>query len=290
MSAVSGSLLAVEETVAASFPILPSLIVIPLLTAIVIGLLPRDRADYTKLAALVGSSITAAVSIFLLADFQTDVAGFQFVVDTEWVPSLGLSWLLAVDGISLFLVVLTGILFPIAILDHRTPSRSEAVLPVAHAADGRLDGCLHGPRPAAVLLVLRGRARPDVLPDRWLGPRGSGLRGHEVLPLHDGGLGPDAGRHRQRGLPHRPSTGAHRSTVRVLAEQQALSDTAAVRLHLVRHRLCGEGAAVPAHTWLPDAHTEAPTAGSVILAGVMLKLGTYGFIRFGRVPLPDGRR
>ena len=45
----------------------------------------------------------------------------------------------------------------------------------------------------------------------------------------------------------------------------------------------------PFHTWLPDAHVEAPTAGSVILAGVMLKIGTYGFLRFARAVLPRGR-
>ena len=46
----------------------------------------------------------------------------------------------------------------------------------------------------------------------------------------------------------------------------------------------------PLHTWLPDAHTEAPTAGSVILAGVMLKLGTYGFLRFGLYLFPEAAR
>ena len=105
-----------EAAAAATFPILPALIAIPVLTAVVIGLLPPSRPDYAKVAALVGSSITGAISVFLLADFDASDGGFQFLVQQDWVPSLGLSWLLAVDGISLFLVVLTGILFPISII------------------------------------------------------------------------------------------------------------------------------------------------------------------------------
>jgi NADH-quinone oxidoreductase subunit M len=70
--------------------------------------------------------------------------------------------------------------------------------------------------------------------------------------------------------------------VRVLAEAQALSDTAALLVFIsFAIAFAVKVPLFPLHTWLPDAHTEAPTAGSVILAGVMLKLGTYGLIRFG---------
>ena len=111
-------LVAAEDAVAAapSFPILTTLIVVPFVTALVLAVLPSSRADYAKLTALIGSSVTGALSIFVLADFELGFAGFQFVEKYEWVSSFDLNWFLAVDGISLFLVVLTGILFPIAIL------------------------------------------------------------------------------------------------------------------------------------------------------------------------------
>jgi NADH-quinone oxidoreductase subunit M len=113
----AGATLAVEEASApATFALLPALIIIPVLTALVIGLLPASRGDYAKVTALMGSTITGAVSLFVLAEFNSADGGFQLVSRADMVPSLGLSWYLAVDGISLFLVVLTGILFPIAIV------------------------------------------------------------------------------------------------------------------------------------------------------------------------------
>jgi NADH-quinone oxidoreductase subunit M len=83
-------------------------------------------------------------------------------------------------------------------------------------------------------------------------------------------------------------TGVTSFDVTFLAENQALSDTAALLVFLsFAAAFAVKVPLFPFHTWLPDAHTEAPTAGSVILAGVMLKLGTYGFIRFGVYLFPS---
>ena len=99
-----------------AFPILSALIFVPIIGAIVVALLPKRRPEYPKLVALMASVATAAMSIWLMASFETSDAGFQFVSKHTWIEAWGISWHLGVDGISLFLVVLTGILFPLAIL------------------------------------------------------------------------------------------------------------------------------------------------------------------------------
>ena len=101
--------------------------------------------------------------------FETGDAGFQFVEKTTWIADLGISWHLGVDGISLFLVVLTGVLFPIAILGAPAAPRRQAVLRLAPAARGRLPRRVPRARPLPVLRVLRDRARADVLPHRRAG-------------------------------------------------------------------------------------------------------------------------
>ncbi len=134
-------------------------------------------------------------------------AGYQFEVNRSWISEFGISWHLGIDGISLFLVVLTGILFPIAILatdPHHDAKRYYAWLLLLQA------GCLgrvHVARSLPLLRDVRDRAGADVLPDRRLGLRQPGLRGAQVLPVHDARLGADAGRHRDAGLPRprRPS-------------------------------------------------------------------------------------
>ena len=89
--------LIVAASSSATFPVLPSLLIVPTAGALVVAFLPRARKDLTKLVALIFSTITCALSLWLLSDF-------------------GISWSFGVDGISLFLIVLTGILFPIAFL------------------------------------------------------------------------------------------------------------------------------------------------------------------------------
>ena len=282
MSAVISTLATEVGAEAASFPILPSLIVVPVMTAIVIALLPASRGDYVRLAALVGSSITGAISVFLLADFDKADPGFQFLVQTEWVPSLGLSWLLAVDGISLFLVVLTGIIFPIAILTsepHHDPKPYYLWIMLLMAGS-------MGAFMALDLLLFFLFFEVVLVPMYFLiGGWGHDGRVYAAMKFFLYTMAASAlmlvGIVSVVFLTAR-TTGIVSFDVRFLAENQALSDTAALLVFLsFAMAFAVKVPLFPVHTWLPDAHTEAPTAGSVILAGVMLKLGTYGFIRFG---------
>ena len=97
------------------FPILTALVLTPAISAVIVALLPTRRLDVVRVFGLAAAVLTGALSIALLVAFDRESGGFQFVSFHEWIPSFGISWHLGVDGISLFLVVLTGVLFPIAL-------------------------------------------------------------------------------------------------------------------------------------------------------------------------------
>lgn len=284
-----GAVLGTEAVGSApSFPILPSLIVIPALTAVLIALLPRSRAEFARLAALVGSAITGAISLFMLADFETANPGLQFVTRQDWVPSLGISWFLAVDGISLFLVVLTGILFPVAILTaepHHNPKPYYVWLMLLMAGS-------MGAFVALDLLLFFLFFEVVLVPMYFLiGGWGHEGRVYAAMKFFLYTMAASAlmlvGIVSVVFLTAR-ETGVTTFDVTALASAQALTDTAALLVFIsFAIAFAVKVPLFPFHTWLPDAHTEAPTAGSVILAGVMLKLGTYGFIRFGVYLFPS---
>ncbi|MCC6437912.1 MAG: NADH-quinone oxidoreductase subunit M [Acidimicrobiales bacterium] len=287
------SLLAATEAVSPPFPhLLTSLIVVPAVGALLVALISKSRPDACRQVGFLASALTAALSIFVMIEFQTGEGDFQFVETATWIKEFGIGWKLGVDGISLFLVVLTGVLFPLAIL---------AVIPE------------HDPKPYyAWLLVLQSSSMGVFLaldlfvffvffeivlvPMYFLiGKWGHGNRTYAALKFFIYTMFGSAvmlvGIISLVALTQRATGGDVTFDLRVLADAQVLSTNTA------RAVFCAFALAFsikvpifPLHTWLPDAHTEAPTAGSVILAGVMLKLGTYGFLRFGLYLFPEASR
>ena len=104
------------EHATVGFPILTMLVMVPAVGALLTALVGNRRPDLVKLVALLSSVVTAGMSIWLLAAFRAHSGDFQFVSKHSWISAWGISWHLGVDGISLFLVVLTLFLFPIALL------------------------------------------------------------------------------------------------------------------------------------------------------------------------------
>ena len=98
------------------FPLLTATVVLPAIGALVTALVSRRRVESARLVATLFSVATAALTVAILVSFETGDAGFQMVEKTTWISDLDISWHLGIDGISLFLVVMTGVLFPIAIL------------------------------------------------------------------------------------------------------------------------------------------------------------------------------
>jgi NADH-quinone oxidoreductase subunit M len=274
-----------------SFPILTALILVPVIGAFVVSFVSKRRPDLVKLIALGFSGITAAMSIWLLCTFKTGEAGMQFVSKHSWIKPWGISWNLGVDGISLFLVVLTGLLWPIALLGadaHHDEKPYTAWLLILQAgvmgSFMSLDLFLFFVFFEIVLVPMY------FLIGRW-GYEGRvyaatkfflytmvgsalmlvGLVTTVLLAKHDIGHMTFDVTEIAKGSHFAASTG------RWLFLAFAIAFAVKVPLF-------------PLHTWLPDAHTQAPTAGSIILAGVLLKLGTYGLIRFNVTLFPEASR
>ena len=270
----------------ATLPLLNALIIVPAVGAVVVVLLPRNRPELARQVGVLASAITGALSVYLLVEFETGDPGFQFESVQSWIPDLGISWHVGIDGISLFLVVMTALIFPIVlagVAPHGDPKAYTAWMLVLQAASigafVALDLFLFFVFFEFVLVpmyfLIAGWGYSE---RRYAATKfflytmfGSALMLVAIVAVAllsaDGGLTFD---------------------LIELAERQALSTDAA--------RLCFAAFAlafaikvpiVPVHTWLPDAHTQAPTAGSVILAAVMLKLGTYGLLRFGLYLFPE---
>ena len=282
---MSTFLLAAEASEAVQFPLLPTIIAVPLLTVAALLLLPPSRADYVKLTALVGSLITGAISVYLLWNFAVGDGGFQFVSRYDW-GGLGLSLFLGVDGISLFLVVLTGVLFPVAILTtdpHHDPKPYYVWMMLLMA--GSMGAFL-----ALDLLLFFMFFEVVLVPMYFLiGGWGHGDRIYSAMKFFLYTMAASALMLvgiASLAILAAPAEGLT-FDVTVLA-QHDLSSLASTLIFLsFALAFAVKVPLFPVHTWLPDAHTEAPTAGSVILAGVMLKLGTYGMLRFGVYLFPQ---
>jgi NADH-quinone oxidoreductase subunit M len=266
------------------FPILSSLIVLPIAGALLL-LFVRDEEHNEKTIraiALIVSGLVFLETMLLWSRFDAASPEFQFVERHDWIPSFGISYLLGVDGISLLLVVLTGFLTPIALLGSwesvhkRVRAFSIFILLLESAMIGVFlsldlflfyvfwDAMLV---PMYFLIGIWGYERRVYAAVKFLlyTMAGSVLMLLAIL-----------------GLAYLQSvaTGAYSFDLLKLYELSIPQSTQVWFFLAFALAFAIKVPLFPFHTWLPDAHVEAPTAGSVILAGVLLKMGTYGLVRF----------
>ncbi len=260
----------------------------PLAGLLVLVLLPSKSKDLIRIWANLASFAGFLVSLPLLSRFQTGVSGFQFEERFDWIPTLGAHYHIGIDGISLLLLMLTTLMGFIATLcswnaiQDRTKEYYAMFLLLQTGMLGvflSLDFFLFYIFWELVLVPMY------FIIGIWGGPRklyaaikfflytlaGSVLMLLGILTLY---------------FQHATQFGTYSFEI---------SDLMRTNLPLGMQQLVfwafflGFAIKVPMfpfHTWLPDAHVEAPTAGSVILAAVLLKMGTYGFLRFSLPLLP----
>src|SRR4029450_2429650 len=264
------------------------LLAIPVIGAVILVLIPRQRSKAHFSCALFFTSLTFIWSLNILSQFDGVQGEMQLVERVPWMRFYGIEYLVGIDGISIFLVLLTTFLMPIAILASWsvTEKVKEYLIFMLLLETGMLGAFV-----ALDLFLFYVFWEVMLVPmyfliGVWGGTRriyaaikfviytmaGSLLMLVAIIYL--------AARHAE-------------------AEQALTFDLLKLYdLHLPLDEQAWLFAAFalsfaikvplfPFHTWLPDAHVEAPTAGSVILAGVLLKLGTYGFLRFAMPLFPD---
>ena len=259
----------------------------PLVGAILILLLvrgsPEDVARNARWSALWTSGITFFISLFIWVNFDTSTHAFQFVEKAPWMPEYKINYHMGVDGISMFFVLLSTLLTPICIgaswnaIQDKVKEYMVAFLVLETMMVGMfcaLDFVAFYIFFEAVLIPM------FLIIGVWGGPRrvyaafkfflytllGSVLMLLAILVAYF-----------QAGTTDIPTLMVFDFPLNLQYWMWlAFFASFAVKVPMW-----------PVHTWLPDAHVEAPTAGSVILAGVLLKMGGYGFLRFSLPMLPE---
>lgn len=267
-----------------TLPWLSLAIFVPIVAGILVLIMGSDeRADFTRKLALFGSVISFLVTLPVYFGFDGSTAQMQFVENTPWIDAFSATYHLGVDGISMWLVLLTSFITVIVVLagweviTKRVAQYMAAFLILSGLMVGvfaALDGLLFYLFFEATLIPMY------IIIGVWGGPNrvyaafkfflytllGSLLTLIAFIYLYTQTGSFDIQVWQQAKLGYTPQ----------LLIFFALLAAFAVKVPMW-----------PVHTWLPDAHVEAPTGGSIVLAAIMLKLGAYGFLRFSLPIAPD---
>ena len=273
---------------------------IPVLGAIVILCLPRDNDNLVKWVAVATTIPPLLMAIWLYLNFDRSVPGFQYMQTADWIPSFNIAYRVGVDGISITMVLLTALLSFLCIFASWGISKA---VKAYFALFLLLDAGMMGVFVALDFFLFFVFWEVMLLPmyfliGIWGGPRkeyaaikfflytllGSALMLISILALYFNTTD--------------PATGQHTFSMIAMMDQSNHSEWLrtgmifgqSVPIVIWVALFIGFAIKIPAfpfHTWLPDAHVEAPTAISVILAGVLLKMGTYGILRINYAMFPE---
>ncbi len=272
-----------------NFPILTILILLPALGAVVLACIPGKSKETLRTTALGFTLVNFCLSLVPLLYFDSSTYKMQFIEQATWIPGIGVSYFLGIDGISLLLVLLTTFLSIIAILCSWSAIEDRVKEFMIHLLI--LETGMLGVFCSLDMILFFVFWEIGLIPMYFLigvfgGPRklyanikfflytlfGSVFMLVGILALY---------------YSHGNITGEYTFNLLKLYEVVYPYN---LQWWIFAAFFLGFAIKVPIfpfHTWLPDAHVEAPTAGSVILAGVLLKMGTYGFLRFNLPLLAD---
>jgi NADH-quinone oxidoreductase subunit M len=265
---------------------LTALVFVPSVAAVLVLLLPRAYENLARYVALAGSLVALGISLYMFFGFDVDAQGFQYVVREDWVDigAFNLQYFMGVDGLSMPLLVLTTVLTTASVLVSFSVTRrqrayyalllvlSTSVLGVFSALDFMLFFLFWELElfPMFLLIAVWGSGRKEYSATKFVlyTIAGSAFMLVAILVL---------------------AFNANTFDIEVLG-RSTFSGTLLPLTWVFLFLFIGFAVKLPIfplHTWLPDAHSDAPTAVSVMLAGVLLKMGGYGIIRMCVTILPE---
>lgn len=270
------------------FPLLTTLIFLPLVGAAVVALVPAQRASLVRPLALVFGVAELALVGTLVAEFKVE-AGFQFTSSHPWISQFGIRWELGVDGISLFLVAITAVLFPVAMFGPKVRGDVKSFMAWMLVLEAALVGTFLATDLFLFFVMFEITLLPGyLLISGWGGPRRNYAALKFFLYTFAGSAFLFVGILALVFLVA-PMNGGHQSfdlvTLARYASRLPTSDQELI-FAAMAVAFAVKMPVAPFHTWMPDAYTESPTATSMVLAGLLFKLGTYGILRFGVFLLP----
>ncbi len=277
------------------FPILSIVTFVPLAGAVLLLFIRREQENQIRMVSLLVAGVTFLITLALPLSFDFASAEMQFVERASWIPAIGVTYVMGIDGISLWLVCLTALITPIAVLcsweaiTDRVKEYHVFILLIHTGMMGvflALDFFLFYVFWEVVLVPMYFLIGIWGAPERRLYAAikfflytlfGSVVMLLGILAVYFN-AGAQTGTYTfdvlelmKVSYPWSPSLFSFQNLIWL-----AFFISFAIKVPMF-----------PFHTWLPDAHTEAPTAGSLILAAILLKMGTYGFVRFSLPMFPE---